>query len=45
VAGKSAETREQRAKPDLNCTNHGKSLFMVAENRFGGTEQFMGSGE
>jgi predicted ATPase len=45
VACKSAETREQRARPDLNCTDHGESLFTVAENRFGGTEQFRGSGE
>jgi hypothetical protein len=45
VACKSAETREQRARPDLNCIDHGESLFMVAENRFGGTERFRGSGE
>jgi hypothetical protein len=41
VACKSAETREQEATPDLNCTDHGESLFTVAENRFGGTEQFV----
>jgi hypothetical protein len=40
VVYKSAETR-----PDLNCTDHGESLFMMAENRFGGTKQFVGSGE
>jgi predicted ATPase len=45
VACKSAETREQEATPDLNCTDHGESLFTVAENRFGGTEQFVGSDE
>jgi hypothetical protein len=45
VVCKSAETREKRARPDLNCTDHSESLFMVAESRFGGTEQFVGSGE
>ena len=45
MAGKSAETREQRARPDLNCTDHSESLFTVAKNIFGGTEQFVGSGE
>jgi hypothetical protein len=37
VGCKNAETRESRARPDLNCTDNGGSLFTVAENRFGGT--------
>jgi hypothetical protein len=35
VACKSAETRERRARPDLNCTGHGESLFTVAETDLG----------
>jgi hypothetical protein len=45
VACKSAETREQRARPDLNCTDHGESLFTMAENRFWRTERSSDSGE
>jgi hypothetical protein len=45
VACKSAETREQRERPDLNCTDHSESLFTMAENGFGGTERFRDSSE
>jgi hypothetical protein len=45
VACKSAETREQRTRSDLNRASHGEDLFTVAETRFGGNEQFGGSGE
>jgi hypothetical protein len=31
-ACKGAETREQRTRSDLECTGHGESLFMAAEN-------------
>ena len=45
MAGKSAETREQRARSDLKRASHDEDPFMVAETRFGGNEQFMGSSE
>jgi hypothetical protein len=40
-----AETREQRTRSDLECTDHGEILFTAAENRFWGIGQFGGSGE
>ena len=45
VACKSAETRAQRTRSDLKRASHDEDLFAVAETRFGGNEQFMGSGE
>jgi hypothetical protein len=45
VACKGAKTREQRARSDLKRASHDEDLFAVAETRFGGNEQFMGSGE
>jgi hypothetical protein len=45
VACKSAETRAQRTRSDLKRASHGEDLFTVAETRFGGSEQFGGSGE
>jgi predicted ATPase len=45
VACKSAETREQRTRLDLNRASHGEDLFTVAETQFGGNEQFVVSGE
>jgi hypothetical protein len=45
VACKSADTREQRTRSDLKRASHGEDLFTVVETRFGGSEQFGGSGE
>jgi hypothetical protein len=45
VACKSAETREQMTRLDLNGASHGDDLFMVAETRFGGDEEFVVSSE
>jgi hypothetical protein len=45
VACKSAETREQMTRLDLNRAGHGEDLFTVAETRFGGDEQFVFFGE
>ena len=45
MACKSAETREQRTRLNLNRASHGEDLFTVAETRFGGNEQFVVSGE
>jgi hypothetical protein len=45
VACKSAEAREHRARSDLKRASHSEDLFTVAESRFGGNEQFVGSGE
>ena len=45
MACKSAETREQRTRSDLNQASHDKDLFTVAETQFGGNEQFVVSGE
>jgi predicted ATPase len=45
VACKSAETREQKTRLDLNRASHGEDLFTVVETRFRGDEQFVVSGE
>jgi hypothetical protein len=42
---KDAETGEQIAWTDLEQASHDEDSFTVAENGFGGTEQFVGSGE
>jgi predicted ATPase len=42
---KDTEMGEQRAWTDLEQASHGEDSFTVAENRFGGTEQFVGYGE
>jgi predicted ATPase len=45
VACRSAETREQMTRLDMNRVSHGEDLFKVAETRFGGDEQFVVFGE